>query len=164
MDERARQGTKSKSTASSRREIELINEIVATAECTLRARSPVGIPIIRRDPIALLLRAVDRSPYCCAIADVARLLRVSRQRAHQIARSAERIGAVELLTNPDDRRIVQVFLTRASRAELDAARSAEKIWAACLLLGLNEHAMARTTRVLRAIRQRLMRDEGGRGL
>jgi DNA-binding MarR family transcriptional regulator len=148
----------------SRREVELVDEIVATADRVLRARSPEGIPIVRRDPIALLVRAVDRSQYCCAIADVARLLRVSRQRAHQIARSAERIGAVELLANPDDRRIVQVFLTRASRAELGAARSAERIWAARLLLGLDEHAMATTTRVLGVIRQRLMRAERERGL
>jgi len=105
----------------SRREVELVEEIVATADRILRARSPEGIPIVRRDPIALLVRPVDR-------------------------------------------RIVQVFLTRASRAELDAARSAEKIWAACLLLGLDEHTMATTTRVLRVIRQRLLRDERERGL
>ena len=112
----------------------------------------------------MLLRAIERSRYCCAIADVARRLRVSRQRAHQIARSAARIGAVELLTNPDDRRIVQVFLTRASRAELAAARSAERAWAAALLLGLDAHTMETTARVLRVIRQRLMRDERGRAL
>jgi DNA-binding MarR family transcriptional regulator len=161
MDTRTREGPKNKLAELSRRELELIDEIVATAERISCARSPTGIPIVRRDPIALLLRAIARSEYCCAIADVARLLRVTRQRAHQIARGAERIGAVELLANPDDRRIVQVFLTRAAREELGAAKSAERAWAAALLLGLDEHAMTTTTRVLRVIRQRLMRDERG---
>jgi DNA-binding MarR family transcriptional regulator len=162
MDTRTGHSPTAKWDASSRREVELIDEIVATAELVLRARSSGGVPLVRRDPIGLLLRAVERSQYCCAIADVARLLRVSRQRAHQIARSAERIGAVELLTNPDDRRIVQVFLTRAARSELAAARAEERVWAASLLLGLDQHRMSDTTRVLRVIRQRLMRAERDR--
>lgn len=161
MNTRTPQPPASKWAASSRSELDLIDEIVATAELVFRARSSGGVPLVRRDPIGLLLRAIDRSQYCCAIADVARLLRVSRQRAHQIARGAERIGAVELLSNPDDRRIVQVFLTRAARSELAAARAEERIWAASLLLGLDRHRMSETTRVLRVIRQRLMRDERG---
>jgi len=160
MDEnRTRQTTPSKWDEASQRELDLIDEILAAAELISRARSSAGVPLVRRDPIGLLLRAIERSRYCCAIADVARLLRVSRQRAHQIARSAERVGAVELLTNPDDRRIIQVFLTRAARAELAAARRDRRIWAASLLLGLERHRMSDTTRVLRVIRQRLMCDE-----
>jgi DNA-binding MarR family transcriptional regulator len=96
-----------------------------------------------------LLRALERSQYCCAIADAARLLGVSRQRAHLIARSAERLGLLELLPNPDDRRIVQLFLTRSARDELAAARSEEGTWIATLLLGLDEHRLSATTRAAR---------------
>jgi len=143
----------------SRSELELIDDIITAAELILRARSLGGSPLFRRDPVWLLLRAIDRSSYCCAIADAARLLRVSRQRAHQIARGAERVGAVQLLANPDDRRIVQVFLTPTARSLLAGARSDERIWAASLLLGLDAHRMSTTSHVLRVMRQRLHRSE-----
>ena len=91
---------------------ELIDEIVATAELVAAARSSSGEPIYRTDSIASLLRAIERSQYCCAIADAGRLLGVSRQRAQQIVHAAERRGAIQLVTNPDDRRILQIQLTR----------------------------------------------------
>jgi DNA-binding MarR family transcriptional regulator len=138
---------------------ELIQEIVATAERIAVARSSGGTPIYKTDPLWSLLRALERSQYCCAIADAARLLGVSRQRAHLIARSAERLGLLELLPNPDDRRIVQLFLTRSARDELAAARSEEGTWIATLLLGLDPHRLSATTHVLRVIRQRLRRAE-----
>jgi len=138
---------------------ELVREIVATSERIAAARSSNGEPIYRTDSLWSLLRALETSQYCCAIADAARLLGVSRQRAHLIVRTAERRGVIELLTNPDDRRIVQLQLTRAARGELTAARALEGTWIANLLLGLDEHRLATTTHVLYVIRQRLRRDE-----
>jgi DNA-binding MarR family transcriptional regulator len=137
----------------------LIHEIVSTAERIAAARSSSGELIFRTEPIGLLLRAIERAPYCCAIADAGRLLGVSRQRAQQIVHAAERRGAIELLTNPDDRRLLQIQLTPAARRQLAAARSAESTWVAVLLLGLDEHRLRTTTHVLRVIRQRLRRDE-----
>jgi DNA-binding MarR family transcriptional regulator len=137
----------------------LIDEIVAAAERIAAARSPSGLPIYRTDALFSLLRVIDRSDYCCAIADAARLLGISRQRAHVIARDAERGGAIEVLPNPHDRRILQLQLTRAGHAALAAARAAESAWLAVLLLGLDEHRLAATTHVLRTIRHRLRRDE-----
>jgi DNA-binding MarR family transcriptional regulator len=132
---------------------ELIHEILEAGELIAAARSPSGEPIFRTDSIASLLRAIERSPYCCAIADAGRLLGVSRQRAQQIVHAAERRGAIELLTNPDDRRILQMQLTPTARRQLAAARSAESAWVAVLLLGLDEHRLRTTTHVLRVIRQ-----------
>jgi DNA-binding MarR family transcriptional regulator len=138
---------------------ELINEIVSTADRIAAVRSTNGVPIFRTDSLWSLLRAIERSRYCCAIADAARLLGVSRQRAQQIVRTAESRGAIELLTNPDDRRILQMRLTTVARDQLAAARQAESTWIAELLLGLDEHRLSTTTHVLRVIRHRLRRDE-----
>jgi DNA-binding MarR family transcriptional regulator len=140
-------------------ETELIHEIVATAERIAAARALDGEPIVRTDAVSSLLHAVERSQYCCCVSDVARLLGVRRQTAHEAARRAELSGAVELLKNPDDRRIVQVLLTRRGRSRLAATRSAEALWTHVLLNGLDTRQMAATTHVLRVIRHRLLRDE-----
>jgi DNA-binding MarR family transcriptional regulator len=140
-------------------EAELIQEILSAAERISLARLSTGEPIYRTDCMWKMLKAVQSSRYCCAIADVARLLHVSRQRAHQVAYEAERRGNVSLMKNPDDRRIVQIFLTPAARSDLAAARSTERRWLAELLLGLDEHRMAVATHVLRVIRLRLLRAE-----
>ena len=68
-------------------------------------------------------------------------------------------GRVELLPNPDDRRILQVFLTPRGRAALAGLRTAEGIWLQMLLAGLADRRIVAVTHVLRVIRQRLQRDE-----
>ena len=143
---------------------ELVEEIVATAEHVAAARDMHDEPVARADPIWRLLVAIERSSYCCSISDAARLLRLSRQRAHQTARDAERARLVELATNPDDRRIVQVLLTRSGRSVLAAARSREAGWLNALLNGLDDRRLAVTVQVLRVIRRRLLRDERERAL
>lgn len=138
---------------------ELIEEVVATAEHLAAARDLDGETIVRTDPVWRLLVTLERSSYCCSISDAARLLSLSRQRAHQTARDAERARLVGLATNPDDRRIVQVLLTRSGRAELAATRSREVGWLNTLLNGLDDRRLAVTAHVLRVIRQRLQRTE-----
>jgi DNA-binding MarR family transcriptional regulator len=138
---------------------DLIDEIVVTAERVAAACAPSGERVFPGDPKSRLLRAVARSPYCLAIADVARTLRVTRQAAHKLVYGAVATGSVELLPNPDDRRILQVFLTAQGRAELARVRTAEGVWLQLLLSGLADRQMAAVTQVLRVIRQRLERDE-----
>ena len=140
-------------------ETELIHEIVATAERTASARGLGGERILRTDALWSLLVALERSYYCCSVSDVARLLGIRRQAAHETARRAELVGAVDLLKNPDDRRIVQIVLTRAGRSRLATARSAERSWARVLLNGLEVRQMGATAHDLRVIRHRLLRDE-----
>jgi DNA-binding MarR family transcriptional regulator len=138
--------------------IDLIDEITLAAQRIGEARTPNGERVFPTDAETRLLRAIERSPYCLAIADVARVLGVSRQAAHRVAYRAAAIGRLELAPNPDDARILQLLLTPAGRAYLDGLRAAESIWLATLLLGLGEHHMATTTHVVRVIRQRLERD------
>jgi DNA-binding MarR family transcriptional regulator len=106
-----------------------------------------------------LLRVVARSSYCLAIADVARALRITRQAAHKLVYRAVGTGRLELLPNPDDRRILQVLLTPRGRAELASLQTAEGVWLQMLLGGLADRRMVAVTHVLRVIRQRLERDE-----
>jgi DNA-binding MarR family transcriptional regulator len=138
---------------------ELIDEIVATAERVAAARAPSGERVFPDDAESRLLRVVARSPYCLAIADVARTLRITRQAAHRLVYGAVATGRVELLPNPDDRRILQVFLTAQGRGDLARVRTAEGVWLQLLLSGLADRQMATVTHVLRVIRQRLERNE-----
>jgi len=156
-----RAGARSRALMASRARLaqtELIEEIVATAERITAALSFGGEPIVKTDAIWRLLTTLDRSPYC-SISDAARLLRVPKQRVHETARKAELAGLVELAANSDDRRIVQILLTRAGRSQIAARRSIENQWRNVLLNGLDEHRLATTVHVLRVIRQRLLRDE-----
>jgi len=138
---------------------DLVDEIVATAERIAAARAVGGERVFPDHAVFRLLRTVARSSCCLAIADVARVLRMSRQAAHKLVYAAVATGQVELLPNPDDRRILQVFLTGQGRAELARVRMAEGVWLQLLLSGLADQTMATVTRVLRVIRQRLERDE-----
>jgi DNA-binding MarR family transcriptional regulator len=140
------------------KQTELVEEIVATGKCIAAAKVG-GEPIAKTDPVSRLLAVIERAPYCCSISDAARLLRQPRQRVHETARKAEIAGLVELAANSDDRRILQLFLTRTGRSRLAAARAIENQWRNVLLNGLDEHRLATTVHVLRVIRQRLLRDE-----
>lgn len=137
---------------------ELIREITLAAERIVEARTVFGERVYPTDARSRFLRAIARSPYCLAIADVARALGISRPAAHRTALGAAALGEVELLPNPDDQRILQIVLTPAGRAELHAGRAIESTWLATLLCGLGDREIAATTHVLSVIRQRLERD------
>jgi DNA-binding MarR family transcriptional regulator len=138
---------------------ELIHEIVATAERIAAARHPEGALVYRNDARWSLLRAIERSPGCPSISDLARKLRISRQAAHELVTKAERAGQIRLLTNHDDRRILQAVLTPGSRIALDDALRREGEWVFVVLKGLGRHELAATLHIMRVIRQRLARDE-----
>jgi DNA-binding MarR family transcriptional regulator len=137
---------------------ELIDEITTAAECIGAACTALGERVYPNDAEVRLLRVIERSHYCLCIADVARALHVSRQAAHRVVYSAAAAGRVELLPNPDDRRILQLRLTAMGRSELKALRACESAWLFALLNGLGDRDMAVTAHVLRIIRQRLQRD------
>ena len=139
-------------------EHELIDEIVNAARRIADARDWNGEPVYRTDGVSRVLATVASSRYCLAIADLARALGVRKQVAHELAHSAAQARVIELASNPQDKRILQVLLTPRGRAELAAVRTAEAIWLATLLNGLGDHEMAATTQIVRVIRQRLERD------
>jgi DNA-binding MarR family transcriptional regulator len=136
---------------------ELIEEIASAARNLAAARDWAGDPVFRTDGVWRVLTTVARSPYCLAIADLARALGVRRQVAHELAHAAARAGVIELARNHQDKRILQALLTPRGRAELAAAASGESLWRATLLLGLGDHEMAAATHAVRVVRQRLER-------
>ena len=139
-------------------EHDLIDEISSAAAGIAAARDWSGGPVYRTDGVWRVLATVAKSTYCLAIADLARALRVRRQVAHQLAHEAVRAGVIELVPNPQDKRILQALITPSGRAQLAAAQTAEDVWLATLLNGLGDHDLKATLRVVRVIRQRLERD------
>jgi DNA-binding MarR family transcriptional regulator len=136
----------------------LIDEITAAAARIASARTPTGQPVVRVDGVWPVLKAVERSPYCLAIADLARVLKVRKQVAHEFAQAAVRAGYIELQPNHQDRRLLQAFVTPIGRNALAAARAAETDWLGGLLSGLGDRDIVYVAHVVRVIRQRLERD------
>jgi DNA-binding MarR family transcriptional regulator len=88
-----------------------------------------------------------------------RTMRISRQAAHELVHEVATAELIELLTSPDDRRLVQVRLTPLGRSFLANWRAGEALWVVALLNGLDTHAIRTTTHILYVIRQRLVRNE-----
>ncbi|HEY3518934.1 MAG TPA: helix-turn-helix domain-containing protein [Gammaproteobacteria bacterium] len=139
-------------------EHDLIEEITSAARRIAAAYDRNGEPVYRTDGIWRVLATVASSPYCLAIADLARSLGVRKQTAHELAHAAASARVIELVPNPEDKRILQALLTETGRAELAAARTAAAGWLAALLNGLGDHELKATIHVVRVIRQRLERD------
>lgn len=104
-------------------ERELVDEISSAARSIFAARNAhgePGTPVFRTDGVWRVLTAVASSPYCLCIADLARVLRVRKQTAHELAHAAAKAGLIELAPNHDDKRILQALLTPSQRLERDA--------------------------------------------
>ena len=136
-----------------------LHEIVRTADCLQEAKSFDGEPALFFGARWRLLRAIERCGGAPGISDCARLLRISRQAARELAIKAAQRGVVELLTAPDDRRVIQVVLTPAGRSALERQCMPQFAWVFTLLNGLDEDVMHETHHVLEVIRRRLERYE-----
>jgi DNA-binding MarR family transcriptional regulator len=136
----------------------LIYEIRHTARRIAEARDPNGQPIYRTDGVFRVLDAVARAPYCMAIADLGRVLRIRKQSAQQFAHAAAREGVIDLEPNRDDKRLLQLFMTPKGRRVLKDARRIESDWLMLLLHGLGDRELEAATHVILVIRQRLARD------
>jgi DNA-binding MarR family transcriptional regulator len=139
-------------------ERDLVDEIATAAQRIATARDSYGDPINRTDGVWRVLTTLATSHYCLAIADLARALKIRKQAAHELAHKAARVGVIELVSNHQDKRLLQALLTPQGRSCLAAARSAETRWLMTLLNGLGDRELAATKHVLRVIRQRLERD------
>jgi DNA-binding MarR family transcriptional regulator len=140
----------------------LLYEIVRTAEALEEANAFDGEPALYLGARWRLLRAIERCGGAPTFSGLARSLRISRQAARESALKAAAGGVVELLTAPDDRRVLQVALTPAGRRELEKQRQPQFGWIFTLLKGLSDGRMHETNHVLAVIRQRLERYERDR--
>ncbi len=133
--------------------------IVETGDCLRAARSFSREPALHLDRRSVLLAAIHKTGGAPTFSDIGRALRVTRQAAREMVLAAERAGAVELFTDPDDRRALQVMLTPAGRRELKRRRFPPSDWMFTLLAGLEPEPMRTTARVLGVLRDRLRRYE-----
>lgn len=108
---------------------------------------------------ARLLRVVASSNRYLAIADAARLMRMTRQAARELVLRAAAEGTLELLPNRDDRRVLQLELTPRGRSALAALELEQRVWLDELLVGLSLRELDTTLGVLRGLRDRLVRFE-----
>jgi DNA-binding MarR family transcriptional regulator len=133
----------------------LLYAIVDTGDCLRAARSFSGEPALHLDRRWELLAAIDKTGGAPTFSDVGRALRITRQAAREIVLAAERAGAVEVFTDPGDRRSLQVMLTPAGRRELKTRRFPPSDWILTLLGGLEPERVRTTARVLDVLRERL---------
>jgi DNA-binding MarR family transcriptional regulator len=129
--------------------------ILEAAHRLREARAFDGSLALALDSRSELLRAIERCGGAPSFADLARLLRITRQSARDRALAAARAGVVELFTAPDDRRLIQVAIAPAGRRLLEAQRLPPIDWLFTLLNGLSPAAMASAERVLRVLTARL---------
>jgi DNA-binding MarR family transcriptional regulator len=137
----------------------LVEEVVRIAErlraVQVRQRKRHGaMPATAR-----LLHVVATSNRYLAIADAARLMRMTRQSARELALRATGEGTLVLLPNPDDRRVLQLEITARGRGALAALEHEQRVWLDELLVGLSLRELDTTLAVLRELRDRLVRVE-----
>jgi DNA-binding MarR family transcriptional regulator len=135
----------------------LVDEIVAASE-----RIRVAHGYARRGSThstLRLLRVIAASNRYLAIAEAARVMRISRQAAHEIVVRAAGDGLIELLPNRDDRRVLQLELTSRGRGTLAWRETEQRRWLGDLLLGLSDRDLATANDVVRGLRERLVRAE-----
>jgi len=137
-------------------------EIVRAADCLREARAFDGEPALHLGARWQLLRAIERCGGAPTFADLARVMKMSRQAAREQALKTAEAGLVELFVAPDDRRLLQVALTPAGRRELERQRMPDFGWVFTLLKGLEPSTMRETNHVLRVLRQRLERYQSER--
>jgi DNA-binding MarR family transcriptional regulator len=139
--------------------VEFVRGIIDTAALIQGAHHTSGEPVFRTDARYKLLAALDRIGGWPSIAEIARVLRVSKQAAREQVIAAARVHLLELVPDPTDRRSIQIGLTPSGKSELAAARTGELSLLAMLLGGLDARDMRLVAHVLRVMRERLLRAE-----
>jgi MarR family transcriptional regulator, temperature-dependent positive regulator of motility len=137
-------------------QFDFIRGITATATLLLQDRDVNGEPTYPTDARYILLTTLERIGGWPSISELARGLRVSKQAAREQVIGAARAGLLELLSDPYDRRSIQIGLTASGKRELAAVRARQFSLVATLLTGLEARDMRLVAHVLRVIRKRLL--------
>jgi DNA-binding MarR family transcriptional regulator len=133
------------------------NEIHNAASCLTASHAAIceksGLTAERWRALA----AIDRSSFKLSISDLARQLRRSRQSVHSLARSLERAGWIHFLPNRDDRRLLQLEITRLGKNILSAAEDRFNTWLLTMASDLGDHELRELVGSVRAVRARIAR-------
>jgi len=103
------------------------------------------------------LSVIDSSGFMLSISDLARRLRLARQSAHSLVVGLERAGWIRLSSNPDDRRLIQMEMTRSGKDGLRVADTRLRHWLLMMTDDLSDHELCRLIYTLRSIRGRIAR-------
>jgi DNA-binding MarR family transcriptional regulator len=136
---------------------QLAQEVHNAASCLGAIRGAISRQVGLNPERWRVLAAIETSPYCLSISDLARRLRLSRQSLHRLTAELERGGLVRLLPNDHDHRLLQLELTMAGRASLAAAEYRFSTWLLVMANGLSEREVWEMLSVVRAVRERFAR-------
>jgi DNA-binding MarR family transcriptional regulator len=117
-----------------------------------RLTRPVGLSSARWQ----VLGVVDHAPE--PVANVARLMGLSRQGVQQTADALERDGFVEYIENPHHRRAKLISITAKGREALRRVEGLHAIWAKRLGAGMSPRQLQAVVNGLREARQLLEKD------
>ena len=138
---------------------EFVRAIEDTAKLIREARAADGELVYRTDACYRLLAGIESGGGWPSISEIARMLRVSKQTAREQVIATARIGLLELMPEPFDRRSIQIGLTRSGKSELAAAQAREVAAGDLLLRGWGVRERRLVAHVLRVMRARLLRAE-----
>lgn len=114
-----------------------------------RLTEPVGLSSARWQ----VLGVVDHEP--APVANVARLMGLTRQSVQQTADALERDGFIEYLQNPHHRRAKLIAMTPKGRQALREVEARHAQWANQLGTGVDLKSLRAALNGLRQVRQRL---------
>jgi DNA-binding MarR family transcriptional regulator len=117
-----------------------------------RLTEPLGLSSARWQ----VLGVVDHAP--APVANVARLMGLSRQGVQQIADALERDGFIEYLENPHHRRAKLISMTAKGREALRRIEGRHAVWANRLGAGMSLRQLRAAVNGLREARQLLEKD------
>ncbi len=117
-----------------------------------RLAGPLGLSSARWQ----VLGVVDHAP--APVANVARIMGLSRQGVQQTADALERDGFIEYLENPHHRRAKLISMTAKGREALRRVEGRQALWANRLGAGMNARQLRAAVNGLREARQLLEKD------
>jgi DNA-binding MarR family transcriptional regulator len=117
-----------------------------------RLTGPLGLSSARWQ----VLGVVDHAP--APVANVARIMGLSRQGVQQTADALERDGFIEYLENPHHRRAKLISMTAKGREALRRVEGRQAVWANRLGAGMNLRQLRAAVNGLREARQLLEKD------
>lgn len=117
-----------------------------------RLTEPVGLSSARWQ----VLGVVEHGPV--PVANIARIMGLTRQSVQQTADALARDGFVEYLENPHHRRAKLISLTPRGRKALDHVVESHAEWANRIAPAVNLQRLRATVNALRRVRERLEQD------
>jgi DNA-binding MarR family transcriptional regulator len=132
----------------------LIAEIVHAAHRLTTARNAMLAAVGLTGARVRLLKKVNQLPIPFTVAQLARVMDVSRQAVRPIVHELETAGLIRLQMNPRHKRAPVVILTSLGRARLDEVRRLEQRWISDITRGFPDRLTAQTAWVVAVVRER----------